>query len=243
MSTALEAADESEAYEEAHVHKVYEVIAPHFSQTRYKPWPLITKFLLSLPPGSIGLDVGCGNGKYLDINPHIYIVGSDRSQELVQIACQEKRGKKRSDVVVGDVLDLPHGNGLFDFAISIAVVHHLSTRERRVEAIKSILATLRKKKGGLEGGRALIYVWALEQKSSRRGWDKGDTQDVMVPWVMKQGVKGEKNAAEEKTFKRYYHLYREGELEEDVREAGGAIIDHGYERDNWWVVATRAPDE
>ncbi|KAI7439648.1 hypothetical protein KC368_g11347 [Hortaea werneckii] len=67
-----------EDYEEQHVHEVYEQIASHFSSTRYKPWPIIERFLNTLPPGSVGLDVGCGNGKYLAVNPNIYILGSDR---------------------------------------------------------------------------------------------------------------------------------------------------------------------
>lgn len=37
------------------------------------------KFLCDLPIGAVGLDVGCGNGKYLTVNPDIFIVGSDRS--------------------------------------------------------------------------------------------------------------------------------------------------------------------
>ena len=119
---------DSASYESIHVHDVYDRIAPHFAQTRYKPWPLISRFLLSLPPGSVGLDVGCGNGKYLAINPDIFILGSDRSGGLVDIARREKRNHS-NDAVVGDILDLPHGKGKFDFAISIAVVHHLSTRE------------------------------------------------------------------------------------------------------------------
>jgi tRNA (uracil-5-)-methyltransferase TRM9 len=89
-----------EAYEEEHVHTVYEQIASHFSSTRYKvrpnyystaidsnermlmyisqPWPIIERFLKGLEPGSVGLDVGCGNGKYLAVNHDIFIVGSDR---------------------------------------------------------------------------------------------------------------------------------------------------------------------
>jgi tRNA (uracil-5-)-methyltransferase TRM9 len=116
-----------------------------------------------------------------------------------------------------------------------------------------------------EGGKALIYVWALEQKESRRGWDEGHEQDVMVPWVMK-GKKGQKEKeeggkkkkgqrekereavekeqkedvnvrVEDKTFLRYYHLYRKGELERDVEEAGGRVLESGYEKDNWWAIA------
>lgn len=141
--------------------------------------------------------------------------------------------------MVADILDLPHARAKFDFAISIAVIHHLSTSERRQEAIRSILETLK------PGGTALLYVWALEQDSSRRGWSEKDDQDVMVPWVMKgrksTAADGERIAAEDKTFHRYYHLYRKGELEEDVKAAGGSVVEAGYEKDNWWAIAQRAP--
>lgn len=43
-----------------------------------QPWPIIERFLKTLPDGAVGLDIGCGNGKYLAVNPNIYIVGSDR---------------------------------------------------------------------------------------------------------------------------------------------------------------------
>jgi tRNA (uracil-5-)-methyltransferase TRM9 len=148
-----------EEYEEQHVHEVYEQIASHFSSTRYKPWPIVESFLRSLSPGSIGLDVGCGNGKYLTVNQDVFIIGSDRSSNLVKIAAKHEL----HSAVVADTLALPHQTGRFDFTISIAVVHHLSTSERRREAINSILDCLK------EGGKALIYVWALEQKDSRRG--------------------------------------------------------------------------
>jgi tRNA (uracil-5-)-methyltransferase TRM9 len=44
-----------------------------------KPWPLVEKFLQSLPQGTLLADVGCGNGKYLHVNPSCYPIGSDRS--------------------------------------------------------------------------------------------------------------------------------------------------------------------
>jgi tRNA (uracil-5-)-methyltransferase TRM9 len=28
--------------------------------------------------GSLGADVGCGNGKYIGVNPNLLILGSDR---------------------------------------------------------------------------------------------------------------------------------------------------------------------
>lgn len=203
-----------------------------------------------------------------------------RSANLIRFA----KSRQPHGVVVSDMLCLPHPNASFDFAICIAAIHHLATAARRIEAIRSLLATLRLSECVPEvtdnssgarirdserkpTGRILIYVWALEQKNSRRGWDSGDEQDVMVPWVMKgQGQipvsesgkaqrsgqvvnveadgkdKGSHRLPEkfEQTFHRYYHLYRAGELELDIHSAGGRVLDSGYESDNWWAIATPA---
>ncbi|KAH8155949.1 hypothetical protein CIB48_g12298 [Xylaria polymorpha] len=235
-------AQSPEAYEDEHVHSVYESIAGHFSSTRYKPWPFIASFLRErVAPGSVGLDVGCGNGKYLGVREggDVHIVGSDRSPSLVGIA----RGRG-FDVAVADGLALPFRRGCADFVLCIAVVHHMSTRDRRVDALRRLLECVRE-----DGGQVLVYVWALEQSSSRRGWDVNSAQDQLVPWVIKanqnQGKKSKdvgSGGAEgvDATYERFYHLYREGELEEDMRSAGGEVLESGYERDNWWVIGGHA---
>ncbi|CAI7604621.1 hypothetical protein PENPOL_c030G03929 [Penicillium polonicum] len=215
-----------EAYERQNVHEVYQEIAQHFSATRYKPWPIVERFLTGLTPGAVGLDVGCGNGKNLMVNRDVFIIASDRSENLARIALQHQP----HSTVVADILDLPHRDATFDFAISIAVVHHLSTPARRVQAVAEILRTVKHGSETQEGGQILIYAWALEQKNSRRGWDKGDEQDRMVPWVRK--------GDQPQTFHRYYHLYAEGELERDIGNAGGRVLESGYEKDNWWAIAT-----
>ncbi|OLL22068.1 tRNA (carboxymethyluridine(34)-5-O)-methyltransferase [Neolecta irregularis DAH-3] len=207
----------STGIEKDNVHAVYQQIAGHFSQTRHTPWPIVKRFLEDQNPGAIGLDVGCGNGKYLDVNNDILIIGSDRSSNLVDIA------RTKGEAVVSDGIAIPHPASRFDFCLSVAVIHHFSTTSRRMLAISSLLQTL------LSNGRLLIYVWALEQKSSRRGWDEDCEQDVMVPWVNPQGV----------TYQRYYHLYRKGELEYDVSMAGGKVLESGYEKDNWWAICER----
>ncbi|KAI9373739.1 S-adenosyl-L-methionine-dependent methyltransferase [Aspergillus egyptiacus] len=231
-------AHDQEAYEEKNVHEVYQQIARHFSATRYKPWPIVERFLQEQKPGTVGLDVGCGNGKYLPVNKDVFIVASDRSENLVRIAQQHQP----HSTILADILNLPHPDSVFDFAISIAVVHHLSTPERRVEAIREILRKLKPGSGNEPGGKALVYVWALEQKSSRRGWDKGDAQDVMVPWVLKTPVPEEADA-QPKVFHRYYHLYQAAELEADIEKAGGRVLEAGYDKDNWWAIATRVDQQ
>lgn len=65
--------------EDEYVHKVYDVIAPHFSHTRHNPWPKVSAFLNGLDDGSLVADVGCGNGKYMGVNKKLFMSGSDRS--------------------------------------------------------------------------------------------------------------------------------------------------------------------
>ncbi|PWY78405.1 S-adenosyl-L-methionine-dependent methyltransferase [Aspergillus sclerotioniger CBS 115572] len=230
---------DEEGYEERNVHEVYQQIASHFSSTRYKPWPIVERFLKDLKPGAIGLDVGCGNGKYLAVNRDVFIVASDRSANLARIAQKHQP----HSTIIADILHLPHPDSFFDFAISIAVIHHLSTPDRRVQAIREILRTLKPATEGLPGGKTLIYAWALEQKNSRRGWDKGDPQDIMVPWVMKGTPSADAPPDQPKVFHRYYHLYEASELEQDINKAGGRVLESGYEKDNWWAIATRTDPE
>lgn len=231
------------SHENEHVHKVYQEIAHHFSSTRYKPWPLVEKFLNGQPNGSVGVDLGCGNGKYLNVNKNVFLVGSDYSSELVGLATANQAEKSATcDTMTADMLNLPLPHDRFDFAISIAVVHHFSTPERRIQAVKEALQVLKPE----SGRNAFIYVWALEQKSSRRGWDETSSQDVMVPWVTQTKKKGGSSdleagtsPIEQVTKHRYYHLYKQGELENDVVQAGGRVVESGYERDNWWAIITR----
>uniref|UniRef100_A0A3Q3WZG6 tRNA (carboxymethyluridine(34)-5-O)-methyltransferase n=1 Tax=Mola mola TaxID=94237 RepID=A0A3Q3WZG6_MOLML len=143
--------------EEEYVHRVYNAIAPHFSSTRHSPWPRVCHFLSSLPPGSMLADVGCGNGKYQGVNPEVIAVGCDRSSALIQISAE--RG---FHVFVSDALHLPLRTASFDACISIAVIHHFSTQERRLAAVKELVRVLK------PGGRALIYVWAFEQEYNKQ---------------------------------------------------------------------------
>ncbi|KAM9853847.1 tRNA (carboxymethyluridine(34)-5-O)-methyltransferase alkbh8 [Aulostomus maculatus] len=143
--------------EEEYVHRVYNAIACHFSSTRHSPWPRVCHFLSSLSPGSVLADVGCGNGKYLGVNPEVIAMGCDRSSTLVQI-CAE-RGFQ---VFVSDALSVPLQTAACDACISIAVIHHFSTQERRLAAVRELVRLLK------PGGRALIYVWAFEQEFNQQ---------------------------------------------------------------------------
>ena len=100
--------------------------------------------------------IGCGNGKNLSVNPRVVKIGLDNCSELLQLAASSGY-----EVFTADCLSLPLRSSCFDAVICIAVIHHLSTVERRVQALKELLRVLS------VGGRLLVYVWAFEQKTKQ----------------------------------------------------------------------------
>jgi tRNA (uracil-5-)-methyltransferase TRM9 len=143
------------------------------------------------------LEVGCGNGKNLEYisktYPNVHVSGCDMCEKFVEIT-----SKKGIDCCVADNLKLPYAPGEFDVVLSVAVIHHFSTQERRIQAIQELFRVLK------PGGKLFIQVWALEQPpKSKRHFA---TQDEFVPW---KGTSLHHTAER----KRYYHLFKKGELE------------------------------
>jgi tRNA (uracil-5-)-methyltransferase TRM9 len=199
-----------EEYEKKYVHNTYKQIASHFSATRYRPWPQVEGFLKSLSPDSIMVDVGCGNGKNLGISPGISL-GCDICPNLLDIARQ--RGH---NVIQCDALALPYKSNFADAVISIAVIHHFVTEERRICAIKEMLRILK------PNGKILIYVWAN---------DKEKENDYFVGWEKDGGVIN---------HNRYYHFFDEGELEKICLQSGNCIIEKSYfDKENWAVIVKK----
>merc|ERR1712146_861169 len=121
------------AVETQHVANVYDKIAPHFSATRYKPWPRVADFVSSVPMGSILVDIGCGNGRYMSSDNKILHIGLDRSVGLLEQAVSYD---SKRHAMLGSGLELPYRNECADAAMSIAVIHHFATTARRVAAIR-----------------------------------------------------------------------------------------------------------
>lgn len=246
-------------YEDVHVHAIYDDIADHFSSTRYKPWPIIVEFLSEIPTGWVGLDAGTGNGKYLSLPPHppgkIWSIGLDRSINLLRLA--RSAGGVTREVVLGNVLDYCWRKGCFDFAISIATIHHLTTSERRRVAVQRLLEAV-----SPNHGRVLIYVWAIEQDElSKRsiptnGKCSTSGQDVLVPWVSSDREQNATNTHNgvARVYNRYYHMFAKEELIDLVKGAAQAsglelgpqpggetgargveIVREGWERSNYYI--------
>ncbi|CAK1589106.1 unnamed protein product [Parnassius mnemosyne] len=162
---AGESAARGAALERAYVHDVYEQAGDGEDAPR-PPAPAVRSFLDELDPGSLVCDVGCGNGKYLGLNPSVFTVGGDRCTRLAAQARQQA-----NEVVVCDNLCLPFRDESFDAVLSIAVVHHFATVERRAMALRELARVTR------IGGRLLLTVWAMEHEGRNF-----HSQDVLIPW-------------------------------------------------------------
>lgn len=232
----------AERYETKHVHAVYDAIAAHFAVTRHAAWPRVAAFLRALPVGALVADVGCGNGKNMGDAAawHVEMMGTDRCGALCEMAM------RHGEAVVADARSQPFRGGMFDAALNIAVVHHLCERDRRVQAWGETVRLLR------VGGRALCYVWALErpekmetpQRQKNMLCRRFEQQDMFVPWhhrVRKEGAEDNRilggTAA---VFMRYYHVYRRGELEEELaRVPHCRVVESYYDHQNWCAIVER----
>ncbi|XP_058807012.1 alkylated DNA repair protein alkB homolog 8 isoform X2 [Phymastichus coffea] len=240
--------------ENLYVHDVYEQISGHFNETRHKQWPNVTKFIEGVETGGLLLDVGCGNGKYLQGHTNVFKMGCDRSTGLAEIC--RSRGFQ---IIFADCLQLPYRSNVLDAVLCIAVIHHLSTNERRKQSICEIMRVLR------PSGRALVYVWAKEQnkdsvkstylKFGASKTKKDDTSikydvqyrktennltlpihenrtefthsDMLVPWKRKGGG----------DFLRFYHVFEEGELEKLCSDVPSTKVQKVYyDQGNWCIV-------
>eukprot|EP01006_Ploeotia_vitrea_P024360 TRINITY_DN57146_c0_g1_i1.p1 TRINITY_DN57146_c0_g1~~TRINITY_DN57146_c0_g1_i1.p1 ORF type:complete len:252 (+),score=11.87 TRINITY_DN57146_c0_g1_i1:36-791(+) len=232
VPTLLECAELSDEkaneLEEQHVHAVYNNIASHFSHTRYKAWPKVAEFASKIPKGSLVADIGCGNGKNLGLTNDSVYIGCDVSENLIDIC-----GDRGFECMVCNNQVLPYLPNSFDFVLSIAVIHHFSTDDRRTRAIQELLRIVR------TGGRVLIYAWAIEQKKKYPG------QDNLIPWNMQKCHITNPDQLQEPAesddrhviYRRYYHLFKEGELEGLCESIEGCkIVESYFDHENWVVI-------
>ena len=192
---------------------VYENIATAFDKTRYRSWSTVERILDTFENDTINGDIGCGNGKNMLYRDDLKFIGVDFCKKFVNICLN-----KNLECYESDIRNTNFENNYFDNTISIAVIHHLDSREKRIDAMNEMFRITK------SGGNIFIYVWALEQpKNSRRKFYR---TDEMVPFKVENNI-----------YYRYYHLYRCGEIEKELNETNYKyqIIESGYELGNYYV--------
>jgi SAM-dependent methyltransferase len=104
--------------------------------------------------GKRGLDMGCGFGR------HVYnaaqfgaeMVGVDLS-DAIESTAENTREFDNVHLVQADVYHLPFRPGVFDFAYSIGVLHHLPDPERGYQSLLPIV-----KPGGA------VFIWVYSKR-------------------------------------------------------------------------------
>ncbi|MDQ2744064.1 MAG: class I SAM-dependent methyltransferase, partial [Chloroflexota bacterium] len=107
--------------------------------------------------GKVGLDAGCGEGRYTYTltGYGAEVIGMDLGN-AVDWAYKRNSSSPRAHIVQGSIFQPPFRQGVFDFVMSIGVIHHMTEPRRGFEALAPLLN---------EGGSIHIWVYGLEDMS------------------------------------------------------------------------------
>ena len=190
--------------EKANQKEIWQAIAESWHRFRRKPFsPIIEKLAKEWPPGKI-LDVGCGNGRNLlpFAQNGFECYGIDFSEKMIGLAKKFAEEKKfQAKFSVAEATKLPFKNAFFDYALCIAVLHHL-TKANALKALEEIFRILK------SSGKALLTVWNKWQ------W----------PFLFKPKIYNVPWRIGEKIFYRWTYFYNFFEFLKLVKKAGFKII-------------------
>ncbi|MFH0836628.1 MAG: methyltransferase domain-containing protein [Candidatus Aenigmatarchaeota archaeon] len=186
------------------IKQVYDNIAESFYNMRQRnPHPVgphIRQLSKEWKPGLL-LDVGCGIGTWMIpfIKNGFECIGIDISPKVIEFAKKyAKKHKTELKLKTANMLELPFDDDKFDYVISVAAIHHLDSRKKRVKALSEMKRVLK------PDGKMFIAVWNKEQQRF-----SGSKKDIYVPWKH-----------EGKMHERYYHLFSNDELKGIVEKSG-----------------------
>ena len=190
--------------EKSQVKEIYEKIAEHFNNTRVYTWSWIEEFLNKIPINRIIYDIGCGSGRNM-YNKNFNFIGIDNCENFINI-CK----KKNLNVVNANIINIPLDNNSADAILCIAVLHHLSTPENRLQALLEMKRLLK------SGGKILLSVWSINQPSKTRRTFKNYGNNIVL-WNNYGAI-----------YERYYYIFKLDELKNLIKKAGLTIINHTY---------------
>jgi 2-polyprenyl-3-methyl-5-hydroxy-6-metoxy-1,4-benzoquinol methylase len=219
------------------VKRNYQEIATEFDLTRKKfLWPEIKNLTDNIKEGDKVLDVGCGNGRLLEVlkNKNINYLGVDNSSELIKIARNNYPNYK---FLVADILDLSQiPVDSFDYVFCLAVLPHIPGKKLRMKALREL------KKKVKNSGKIIISAWNLwGQKTNKKyrfliikngclkilGKNNLDFGDIIFPWKSSNG---------KTSSKRYYHAFTRAGLKSLVLKTGIHLEKIKKDAFNYWLI-------
>jgi 2-polyprenyl-3-methyl-5-hydroxy-6-metoxy-1,4-benzoquinol methylase len=185
------------------------------------------------------LDVGCGNGRLLDLianQPINAYTGLDISNHLLKLAAQKYNNSYNIKInwIEGDLLEEPLQHQ-FDNVCCIATLHHIPSAKYRQLAVNRLAGWLK------PGGYLIISIWDLWHQpqywlkliksygqSCLRQCEPGD---IFLNWGQQDGP----------GRRRYYHALTKKELVTAVAKSGLRIIHYDNDGLNHYIVAQKLP--
>ncbi|WP_266076593.1 class I SAM-dependent methyltransferase [Haladaptatus caseinilyticus] len=200
------------------VQATYDRIAAHFAKTREYAWPEVESFLHGRNADT-ALDLGCGNGRHAELlTSHAErVVGADVSAGLLAEASARARDRNFDvELVQCDAARIPLSANSIDLAVYVATLHHLPTRDARIDSLDELARVLS------PDGTALISAWSTAHDK----FDQEDAFDTTVDWTLPGG----------ETVPRFYHIYSPEEFREDVAESALVPDDVSISSGNCYAV-------
>lgn len=112
-----------------------------------------TQFEKGFPAGKVGLDAGCGMGRYTRVARRLgaEMVAVDLS-EAVQRLVEDQRADAKLHVIQADLLNPPFKDAVFDFATSQGVLHHTADTKK---AFFNVARAVK------PGGRCSVWLYGM----------------------------------------------------------------------------------
>ncbi len=194
----------------------YKDIAEDFESTRKVFWEELYFLGDYIKDGDKVLDLGCGNGRFLEVigRKNIDYTGIDSSESFIK-AAKDTYGNIEH-FIHGDALKLPFKENEFDIVVSFGVLHHIPSKKLRRQFLREANRVLKKE------GLLILTVWNLWNKrltpvikkyavNKLLLRSKLDFKDVFLPFGKKQNV-------------RFLHAFTERELSRSIKRSGFNII-------------------
>ena len=204
----------------------YDLIAENFSATGSHLWPDLIQFKDWVEDGDHVIDLGCGNGRLLDLfnDKDIFYVGLDSSPRLIKIAQKEHPDY---EFIIGDITEVTFPTDTFDKAFAIAFLHHIPSEVNRLNILAETRRILK------PAGLLFLTVWAPTPQNQPKFFKKSKkigAGDFIYSWGGREDL--------------YYHLFKPKELIRLTRKAGLDIIQQGKlgertTRKNFYLLAQK----
>lgn len=198
---------------------VYNKIAHHFDDTRYRMWPCVKNFMDTIPDGKTVVDLGCGNGKNMINHTKLNFIGIDNCEEFIKIVNNKFAERIKNNEIksmIGDLRKIPLDDNIADYLICIAAFHHLYNDEDRYKSLDEIQRVMK------DNGELLITLWAMEQPESKK--TRFTNRDSIVPWH---------NRVDGKIYNRYYRIWYEDDFDYYIKDTKLNIIKKYNDNGNW----------